>query len=144
LSLNAGGFRTCPKCITGMLFLDKDRYGPFVTCRSCGWHKDLSPGKPLPKTSDHDDAPATTDGCRVSTSCFTCPLPDCQYETPSTTRAWLQDQRVLQVFAQYQRLGTVTAVREKAKALNVADRTIYRTLRRNKNALGTDTKEAIA
>jgi hypothetical protein len=134
----------CPKCITGVLFLDRDQYGPYVTCRNCGWHKDISPGEPLPKVSDHDDVPATTDGCRVSVSCLCCPLEECAYETPSTTKAWLQDRRVLEVFGKYQRLGTALAVTETGKALKVTERTIYRALARNKSSYRAGTDAATA
>ena len=30
------------------------------------------------------------DGCRHSPSCFTCPLPDCQYESPKRAQEYAQ------------------------------------------------------
>jgi hypothetical protein len=136
--------KQCPKC-GGTLFVDTDKYGPYVSCRNCGYLWDLAPGKPLPKVSAHDqDFPATIDGCRVSPSCFTCPLPECQYEAPSTTKAWLQDRRVLEAFAEYQHLGTTAAVRATVQAIKVTERTVFRALSRNRQAVAAVREAATA
>jgi hypothetical protein len=146
LLLNQARLRRCPKCITGVVFLDRDKYGAFISCRNCGWHRDLAPGQPLPKVSDHDqDFPEpNSDGCLVSVSCFSCPLPECAYEAPASVKLWLQDRRVLAVFAKHQHLGTTRAVRATAKALQVTERTVFRALARNKHALGAVGEEATA
>jgi hypothetical protein len=124
--------KQCPKC-GGRLLINADRYGAYVSCIQCGWSKDLTPGEQLPKVTNLDEAyPATGDGCRVSQSCFICPLDDCKYEAPSTTIVWLQDQRVLKVFAEYQHLGTTAAARATAQAINVTERTVFRALKRNR------------
>jgi ribosomal protein S27AE len=127
--------KRCPRC-GGTLLVNTDRYGRYVSCIRCGWNKDLTPGPPLPKTSDHDEAyPATSDGCNVSPTCFQCPLPECQYVAPATRKAWLQDQRVLAVYAEYQHLGTKAAVEATARAIKTTDRSVYRALKRSKQTL---------
>ena len=32
-------FRSCPRCKTGTIELDRDFYGPFLTCLNCGFSK---------------------------------------------------------------------------------------------------------
>jgi hypothetical protein len=122
----------CPKCRTGALFLDKDNYGPFISCGHCGWSKDLAIDKPLPKAKNdpETDRKGIPDGCNVSPSCFTCPLEDCLWETPTARLAYLWDQSALALFAQHQHLGTAQAVAAVAKTMEVTERTVYRALKR--------------
>jgi hypothetical protein len=118
----------CPKC-QGALFVGRDTHGEFLTC---GWQRDLAIDQPLPQAKD--DARAAwegiTDGCNISPSCFLCPLEDCAWETPNTRRAYLWDQTTLALFEQYKYLGTAKAVAATAKDMQVAERTIYRALKR--------------
>jgi hypothetical protein len=102
------------------------------TCGTCGWGRDLAIDKPLPQAKDdvETDRVGIEDGCDVSQSCFTCPLPDCLWETPTTRRAYLWDQTALALFEQYKYLGTAKAAAAAAKELTVTVRTIYRALKR--------------
>jgi hypothetical protein len=121
----------CPKC-KGALFAGEDTYGKYLTCTSCGWSKDLAVGKPLPpaKEDAEADREGLMDGCNISSSCFTCPLMDCAWETPSTRHAYLWDKAATQLFLQYQALGTAKAVSLAAKELKVSERSVYRALKR--------------
>jgi hypothetical protein len=124
---------SCPKCETGALFQDRDYYGTFLTCANCGWSKDLAIDSPLPPAKEDAaaDRDGISDGCNISPSCFTCPLPDCLWETPTARRAYLWDQSALALFEQYKYLGTAQAVTAVAEELKVTGRTIYRALKRN-------------
>jgi hypothetical protein len=122
----------CPKCKTGTLFINQDEYGKLLVCANCGWQRDLVIDQPLPpaKNAPEADREGIEDGCNVSQSCFTCPLPDCLWETPTTRRAYLWDQTALALFEQYKYLGTAKAVAAVADGLKVSKRTVYRALKR--------------
>jgi hypothetical protein len=121
----------CPKC-GGALFIDNDTYGRYLTCANCGWSKDLSEGAQLPRSriDDDTDRPGVADGCNISPSCFTCPLQECMWEHPTARKAYLTDQKTLEVFKQYQRLGTAQAAAVTAQALQLSTRGVYRMLKR--------------
>jgi hypothetical protein len=125
----------CPKC-RGALFLDNDHYGEFITCGSCGWSKDLPINEPLPASRLDEDAdrPGIDDGCNVSPSCFTCPLEECLWEVPRTRQAYIKDRQTLEVFKQYQHLGTQRAAEITGAQLGLSSRGIYRALQRQRNA----------
>jgi hypothetical protein len=122
---------SCPKC-KGALFIDRDNYGEYLTCSSCGWCKDLAESSQLPgfKLDEDSDRPGVADGCNVSPSCFTCPLPDCRWEAPTARIAYLKDQKTLEVFRHHQHLGTAQAARLTAEQLQTTDRSVYRMLKR--------------
>jgi hypothetical protein len=144
--LNQVKFRSCPKCITGAVFLGRDGYGAYLSCANCGWGRDLAPGKPLPKVANLDQGypEPNSGGCLVSDNCFACPLPECRYEAPTTAKLWLQDHRVLAAFTEYRHLGTTAAVRATAQAINVTERTVFRALSRNRPAVAAVREAATA
>lgn len=37
-------FKSCPRCETGAVVLDKDLYGKHIMCLQCGYMKDLDDG----------------------------------------------------------------------------------------------------
>ncbi|MCH8206914.1 MAG: hypothetical protein IH956_07910 [Chloroflexi bacterium] len=37
-------FKSCPRCETGAVVLDKDFYGKHIQCLQCGYMKDLDDG----------------------------------------------------------------------------------------------------
>ena len=37
-------FKSCPRCETGAVVLDKDFYGKHIMCLQCGYMKDLDDG----------------------------------------------------------------------------------------------------
>ena len=37
-------FKSCPRCETGAVVLDKDFYGKHIMCLQCGYMKDLDNG----------------------------------------------------------------------------------------------------
>jgi DNA-directed RNA polymerase subunit M/transcription elongation factor TFIIS len=124
----------CPKC-GGTILIGSDQYGQFLSCASCGWSKDLPVDKRLSRTRIHDDdPPEVQDGCNISASCFTCPLPDCLWEMPNSRLTYLWDQSALQVYAKHQHLGPAQAARLAAKELAVSERRIYRALQRRHQA----------
>jgi len=41
-------FKACPRC-KGDLFSDRDRYGQFLCCTQCGYHRDIDPDPPRRK-----------------------------------------------------------------------------------------------
>lgn len=119
-----------PKC-GGTLFAGEDAYGNFLTCAHCGWHKDLTPGKPITKVADQEaDRPGVSDGCNVSPSCFACPLEDCRWEAPSSRRIYQRDLLALELFKRHQHLGVTQAVALAEKKVGVSERSIYRMLKR--------------
>jgi hypothetical protein len=81
-----------------------------------------------------DEPPEVADGCNVSPSCFTCPLPDCKWEAPRARAAIIWDQQALALFSQHKELGTARAVVITARELGVSERRIYRMLQRQRPA----------
>ena len=77
----------------------------------------------------HDSLPEFTryrdDGCDISESCFTCPLPRCRYEEPGGLRALLNEQRDRQIIQL--RLKGVP-VDELADHFGVSRRTVFRVI----------------
>jgi len=64
-------------------------------------------------------------GCDVSPSCLTCPLPRCRYEEPGGLRALLNKTRDGQIVAQR---ATGVPVAELAMRFGVSRRTVFRVL----------------
>ena len=64
-------------------------------------------------------------GCAVSTSCLTCPLPRCRYEEPGGLRALLNKTRDEQIAVQR---ATGVPVAELATRFGVSRRTVFRVL----------------
>jgi hypothetical protein len=122
---------SCPKC-KGALFIDRDNYGKYLTCSSCGWCKDLAESSQLPRSRIDEDADreGVPDGCNVSPSCFSCPLPECMWEQPITRKAYLRDVKTLEVFKQHQHLGTAQAAQAAAEQMRLTERSVYRMLKR--------------
>jgi hypothetical protein len=99
----------------------------------CGWCRDIEVGDPLPKTWDHEGGAAVDeDGCVVSPSCFTCPLPDCAYESGIPRVAYVRDQRILIELAKHQSLPTSAAVEKVAETLGITTRAVFRVLARKR------------
>ena len=122
----------CPKC-QGTLFIRRDKYGPFVSCIQCGWCKDLPLGeKPSPKgeVTAQDSLPSVGDGCQVSPSCFTCPLPDCFWEAGTERAAYGRDREILAELAKHWHRGTSAAVEATAQTMGTTSRTVYRALKK--------------
>jgi hypothetical protein len=124
--------KACPKC-KGAIFGDADKFGRYLSCVNCGWSKDLSEGAQLPRSRIDDDCDreGISDGCDISPSCFSCPLPECLWDQPKTRHTYLRDQKTLEIFQQYQHLGTAHAAVATAKELGTTDRSVYRMLQRN-------------
>jgi DNA-directed RNA polymerase subunit M/transcription elongation factor TFIIS len=125
----------CPKC-RGALFIGSDTYGQFITCSSCGWSKDLPADQPLPLHREDADAdrPGLQDGCNVSRSCYSCPLEECMWEQPTARKAYVQDQKTLEIFKQCQHLGTARAAVITGAQLGLSSRGVYRALKRSRSA----------
>ena len=75
---------------------------------------------PLPENTRYKD-----DGCSVSNSCFTCPLPRCRYEEPGGLRAVLNQIRDSQILALKQE---GVPVEDLALRFQVSRRTVFRVL----------------
>jgi DNA-directed RNA polymerase subunit M/transcription elongation factor TFIIS len=120
----------CPKC-KGHLYLDSDHYGEYISCRHCGWSKDINVGPALPKSrDDRIDEPVFEDGCNISPTCFACPLPDCLYESPIARKSLLRDQAVLAEVDKHQGLGVAQAVLKTSQLFGLTERSVYRALQR--------------
>ena len=77
----------------------------------------------------HDSLPENTryrdDGCDISESCFTCPLPRCRYEEPGGLRALLNEQRDRQIIQLRLKGVPVDAL---ADHFGVSRRTVFRVI----------------
>ncbi|MEX1193440.1 MAG: helix-turn-helix domain-containing protein [Dehalococcoidia bacterium] len=74
----------------------------------------------LPETTRYRD-----DGCDISESCFTCPLPRCRYEEPGGLRALLNEARDREILDLRNRGVSVEAL---ATRFGVSRRTVFRVL----------------
>jgi hypothetical protein len=85
--------------------------------------------RPLRRRGSRDPLPENTryrdDGCSVSDSCFTCPLPRCRYEEPGGLRGVLNQMRDSQILALKQ---AGVPVEELAGRFQVSRRTVFRVL----------------
>lgn len=81
------------------------------------------------KRKGRDTLPENTryrdDGCSISESCFTCPLPRCRYEEPGGLRAVLNEHRDRQILSLR---GEGVAVEDLAVRFRISRRTIFRVL----------------
>lgn len=75
---------------------------------------------PLPENTKYRD-----DGCSVSPSCFSCPLPRCRYEEPGGLRAVLNRMRDNEILALRQ---AGVPVEDLALRFQVSRRTVFRVL----------------
>ncbi len=86
----------------------------------------VSPPKPRTR---HDSLPEFTryrdDGCDISESCLTCPLPRCRYEQPGGLRALLNEKRDRQIIQL--RLKGVP-VEKLAGRFGISRRTVFRVI----------------
>jgi Homeodomain-like domain len=86
----------------------------------------VSPPKPRGR---HNSLPEYTryrdDGCGISESCLTCPLPRCRYEEPGGLRALLNETRDRQIIQM--RLKGVP-VQELAGRFGISRRTVFRVI----------------
>ncbi len=84
---------------------------------------------PVKPPSRHDSLPENTryrdDGCDISESCLTCPLPRCRYEEPGGLRALLNETRDRQIIQL--RLKGVP-VEELAGRFGISRRTVFRVI----------------
>jgi len=85
--------------------------------------------RPLRRKGSRDPLPENTrykdDGCSVSESCFTCPLPRCRYEEPGGLRGVLNEMRDRQILALKQ---AGAPVEDLADRFQVSRRTVFRVL----------------
>jgi len=65
------------------------------------------------------------DGCDISESCFTCPLPKCRYEEPGGLRAILNEQRDRQIMQLRMKGVPVDAL---ADHFGISRRTVFRVI----------------
>jgi hypothetical protein len=83
--------------------------------------------RPRNGTSGRDSLPEYTrykdDGCVVSESCFTCPLPRCRYEEPGGLRAVMNQARDSEILGMR---GRGYGVAEIAAQFQVSRRTVFR------------------
>lgn len=77
-------------------------------------------GDHLPEETRYRD-----DGCDISESCFTCPLPRCRYEEPGGLRALLNESRDREI-VQLRLKGM--PVEELADRFGVSRRTVFRVI----------------
>jgi len=94
--------------------------GPAGRAQARGTGKPRRSRDALPENTRYRD-----DGCSVSRSCFTCPLPRCRYEEPGGLRAVLNQQRDSQILEL--RAGGAS-VEELAVRFSVSRRTVFRVL----------------
>ena len=77
----------------------------------------------------HDSLPEFTryrdDGCSISESCFTCPLPRCRYEEPGGLRAVLNETRDRQILLMR---SQGAGVDELAVRFGISRRTVFRVI----------------
>jgi hypothetical protein len=77
----------------------------------------------------HDALPEFTryrdDGCDISESCFTCPLPRCRYEEPGGLRSLLNEQRDRQIIQLRLKGVPVDAL---ADHFGISRRTVFRVI----------------
>jgi hypothetical protein len=85
--------------------------------------------RPLRRKGSRDPLPENTrykdDGCSVSESCFTCPLPRCRYEEPGGLRGVLNQMRDSQILSLKQ---AGVPVEDLADRFQVSRRTVFRVL----------------
>lgn len=84
--------------------------------------------QPKPRVR-HDALPEFTryrdDGCDISESCFTCPLPRCRYEEPGGLRSLLNEQRDQQIIQLRLKGVPVDAL---ADHFGISRRTVFRVI----------------
>lgn len=88
----------------------------------------IRPRAPKPRVR-HDALPEFTryrdDGCDISESCFTCPLPRCRYEEPGGLRSILNEQRDRQIIQLRMEGMPVDAL---ANRFGISRRTVFRVI----------------
>jgi hypothetical protein len=88
----------------------------------------IRPRTPKPRVR-HDALPEFTryrdDGCDISESCFTCPLPRCRYEEPGGLRSILNEQRDRQIIQLRMEGVPVDAL---ADRFGISRRTVFRVI----------------
>ena len=72
--------------------------------------------------------PYRDDGCEVSPSCLSCPLPICKYDDPAWFQREKQKKKDRRVIAALR--GDGLSVQEVAVRFDISQRTIFRILRR--------------
>jgi len=87
------------------------------------------PGRNPKPRRRNDSLPEFTryrdDGCNISESCFTCPLPRCRYEEPGGLRALLNEARDREILDLRSRGVSVEHI---ADRFGVSRRTVFRVL----------------
>ena len=72
--------------------------------------------------------PYRDDGCDVSSSCLRCPLPQCKYDVPNSSRRARRDRRDAEIAAARRRERLVASAL--ARRFGVSERTVWRALER--------------
>jgi hypothetical protein len=89
----------------------------------------MMPVRPPKPRTRHESLPEYTryrdDGCDISESCLTCPLPRCRYEEPGGLRALLNETRDRQII---QMRLTGVPVEELAGRFGISRRTVFRVI----------------
>jgi hypothetical protein len=97
---------------------------------------------PAPKRR-HDSLPEFTryrdDGCDISASCLSCPLPRCRYEEPGGLRSLLNEQRDRQIIQLRLKGVPVDAL---ADHFGVSRRTVFRVIGSTKITVRTRRSES--
>jgi hypothetical protein len=71
-----------------------------------------------------EEYPYRDDGCEISASCLTCPLPQCKYDNPRWFRSEIYKRRYRLVLMALYEDGL--SVKEAASRFQVSQRTIFR------------------
>lgn len=104
----------------------------------------IRPRAPRPRVRA-DSLPEFTryrdDGCDVSESCFTCPLPRCRYEEPGGLRSLLNEQRDRQIIQLRLKGVPVDAL---ADHFGISRRTVFRVIGSTKVTVGSSRRDASA
>lgn len=136
----------CGRCGKPKEF-DRDEFGPYAHCAPCGLYEyenvseDMIAGTYLYSTGMRIPVGhyPKDKGCQVSSSCATCPLEDCIQENGTALVKWKNYHRwtgwshevVAKVSEGYLR---EKAIQEVAAAHGVIERTVYRAMKRLREA----------
>ncbi|MBM3942801.1 MAG: hypothetical protein FJ316_07760 [SAR202 cluster bacterium] len=99
--------------------------------------KDHRPADTLPELYVYED-----NGCEVSSSCLNCPLPRCKYDDPAWFQRYRRLSKDLVVLAAMERDGLT--VEETAERFSVTARTVFRAIRRCRDAMSEMSQEGEA
>ena len=86
--------------------------------------------------------PYKDDGCEVSSSCLSCPLPWCKYDDPAAYHRGLREGRDREVLQVQRNQGTT--VPQLAQHFGLSQRTIHRILERAKHVPSAGSGQALS